>query len=69
MMNFVSMTIAIAALAQLWRPFLPFTAWASWMVIPLAMMGLGIGGLSEKSLGRDLNILVLAIASILLLLR
>lgn len=69
MMNLLSLAIAIVAVAQLWRPFLPFAGWSGWMVIPLALMGLGMGALSERTLGRDLNVLLVVVASILLLLR
>ncbi|MCU0892362.1 MAG: hypothetical protein MUE77_11635 [Sandarakinorhabdus sp.] len=69
MMNLMSLAIAVVAVAQLWRPFLPFAGWSGWMVIPLALMGLGVGALSERTLGRDLNIFLVVVSSILLLLR
>ncbi len=69
MMNLVSLFIAVVAVAQVWRPFLPFSGWSGWMVIPLALMGLGIGALSDRTLGRDLNLLLVVVASILMLLR
>ena len=69
MMNLASMAIAVVALVQAWRPVLPIAGWSAWMIIPLALMGVGLGALSERSTGRDLNILVLVVASILSLLR
>jgi hypothetical protein len=38
--------------------------WANWAIIPLAMIGLGIGATSDKTAGRNLNIVVIAVGLI-----
>ena len=63
MLNFLSLFIGLGALALAVFAFLPFLGWANWAIIPLAMVGLGLGALSGSSSGRNLNLVVIAIGA------
>jgi hypothetical protein len=61
MFNLLSMLIGIAGLGLVMFAFLPFLGWANWAIVPLAVLGLGIGLLAEGRAGRNLNIAVIVI--------
>jgi hypothetical protein len=61
-MNVISVIIGIAALAIALVGFIPLLGWLNWLVIPAAVVGLVIGLMSEKTSGRNINIVVLAFA-------
>jgi hypothetical protein len=67
-MNVISVIIGIAALALALVGFIPLLGWLNWLVIPAAVVGLVIGLLSEKTSGRNINIVVLALAIVRLML-
>lgn len=58
--GFVALTLAIVA-------FLPLLGWANWLIIPLAIIGAGIGMLSRGTAGRNLNLLVIVIGIVRLI--
>jgi uncharacterized membrane protein len=62
MLNLVSMIIGFVALVLAAIAFLPLLGWANWLIIPLAIIGAGIGAMSQGKAGRNLNILVIIIA-------
>ena len=39
--------------------FLPLLGWANWLIIPLAIIGAGIGAMSQGNAGRNLNLFVI----------
>jgi hypothetical protein len=41
--------------------FFPLLGWANWIILPMAVVGLGLGALSRSVSGRNLNIVVIAI--------
>ena len=43
---------------------LPFLGWGNWIVLPIAMLGAGIGALSSSNGGRNFCFVVLVIAVI-----
>jgi hypothetical protein len=51
MLNIVSLMIGLVALGLAIFAFLPFLGWANWAVIPLAMVGLGLGFLWARTPG------------------
>jgi hypothetical protein len=63
MLNLLSLFIGLGALGLAIFAFLPFLGWANWAVIPLAMVGLGLGALSSSAAGRNLNLMVIAIGA------
>ncbi|WP_303784037.1 hypothetical protein [Sandarakinorhabdus limnophila] len=63
MLNIVSLMIGLVALGLAIFTFLPFLGWANWAIIPLAMVGLGLGFLSGKDAGRNLNLIVIVVGA------
>jgi hypothetical protein len=63
-MNVMSVIIGIMALIIALVGFIPLLGWLNWLVIPGAVVGLVLGLLSKKTSGRNINIVVLALAII-----
>ena len=61
MLNTLSVLIGIVALLFGIIAFFPLLAWAYWLIVPLALVGLLLGFLSDKTTGRNLNLIVVAI--------
>jgi hypothetical protein len=61
-MNLISTLIGIMALLAALVAFLPLLGWLNWLVIPIVAIGLVLGLLSDKTTGRNINLVVLAIA-------
>lgn len=61
MLNLVSILIGLVALFFALPGIIPFLGWINWLVVPVALLGAGIGALSRGSAGRNLNILVLIV--------
>ena len=59
--NFVALICALVA-------FLPLLGWANWLIIPLAIIGAGIGMISRGTAGRNLNLFVIVIGIVRLML-
>ena len=68
MFNLVSLIIGFVALICALIAFLPFLGWANWLIIPLAIIGAGVGMVSRGNAGRNLNLFVIIIAVIRLML-
>ncbi|MBB4086210.1 hypothetical protein ACLN6N_14075 [Sphingomonas carotinifaciens] len=68
MLNIVSILIGLVALVLGIVPFLPFMAWGYWFVIPIAIVGAGIGALSSRNSGRNLNLVLIVIFALRLML-
>ena len=58
MLNIIAILIGLVALLLAIPAFLPFLGWANWAVVPLALLGAGIGQLSESKIGRNLCLFV-----------
>jgi hypothetical protein len=63
-MNILSTIIGIGALLIALVGFIPFLGWLNWFAIPVAVVGLVLGLLSRETGGRNINIVVLALAVI-----
>lgn len=63
-MNIISILIGLFALLWGLLAFLPLFGWMYWLVIPVALVGLGIGVLSSSNGGRNLNLVVIVIGLI-----
>lgn len=64
MLNIVSVTIGLIALTGALIGFFPLLGWVNWFVIPLAIIGLVVGLLSDVKTGRNVNLTVGIIAAI-----
>ena len=63
-MNALSIVIGLMALIIALVGFIPLLGWLNWFVIPGAVVGLVLGLLSQKTSGRNINLVVLALAMI-----
>lgn len=68
MLNFVSLIIGVIALLCAAVAFIPFLGWANWLIIPLAVIGAGVGQVSQSKAGRNLNLFVIVVGVIRLML-
>ena len=68
MFNLVSLIIGVVALLFAVVAFIPLLGWANWLIIPLAVIGAGVGVISRGTAGRNLNLFVILIAVIRLML-
>jgi hypothetical protein len=62
-MNLISALIGIVALVAALVALIPLLGWLNWFVIPVVAIGLVLGLLSDKTTGRNINLVVLAIAA------
>jgi hypothetical protein len=61
MFNIVSLIIGFVALVLAVVAFLPLLGWANWLIIPLAIIGAGVGVLGQGTTGRNLNLFVIVV--------
>ena len=68
MLNIGSLVIGAIALVLAVFALIPLLGWANWVIIPFAVVGLALGAMSDKTSGRNLNIVVIVIGVIRLML-
>lgn len=68
MLNLVSLIIGAVALVCVAIAFIPLLGWANWLILPLAVIGAGIGAISSSTSGRNLNLVVILIGVVRLML-
>ena len=68
MLNILSIIIGAIGLLLAIPAFIPLLGWLNWLVLPIAVVGLIAGVLSNGRAGRNLNIIVIVIAVIRLFL-
>jgi hypothetical protein len=68
MLNLISLIIGGVSLLAAALAFLPLLGWMNWAIIPMAIIGLGIGVASKRRSGANLNIAVILIAVLRLML-
>jgi hypothetical protein len=68
MLNIVSLIIGVVALICTAVAFIPLLGWANWLIVPLAVIGAGIGAVSGSTSGRNLNLVVIVIGVLRLML-
>jgi hypothetical protein len=68
MLNVLSIVIGLVALLLAIPSAIPFLGWGNWIVLPIAILGAGIGALSSSNGGRNFCLVVLVIAVIRLML-
>ena len=62
MFNLVSLIIGFVALVCAMVAFFPLLGWLNWLIIPIAIVGAGIGLISRGTAGRNLNLFVILVA-------
>ena len=68
MLNIVSILIGLVALLLAIPWTIPFLGWGNWIVLPIAVVGIGIGALSRSNHGRNFCLVVFVIACLRLML-
>ena len=68
MFNLVSLIIGAVALVLALIAFIPLLGWANWLIIPLAIIGAGVGMISRSTSGRNLNLFVIVVGVVRLML-
>jgi hypothetical protein len=61
MFNMLSVIIGFVALILAVVAFIPLLGWANWVIIPLAVIGAGLGMMSRGTAGRNLNLFVIVV--------
>ena len=64
MLNVFSILIGIVALLLAIPSAIPLLGWGNWIVLPLAVLGAGLGALSSSNGGRNFCLVVFLIAVI-----
>ena len=67
MFNLASLIIGLIALVLAVIAFIPLLGWANWLIIPLAVIGAGVGMVSRSTAGRNLNLFVIVVGVIRLM--
>ena len=68
MFNIVSIIIGLFALLCAVVAFVPLLGWMNWLIIPLALIGAGVGVVSKSTTGRNLNLFVIVVGIVRLML-
>ncbi|MCP5396606.1 MAG: hypothetical protein H6918_07725 [Sphingomonadaceae bacterium] len=64
MLNLISILLGIIALILAIPSSIPLLGWGNWIVLPIAILGVGFGALSRSDKGRNFCLIVLLIAAI-----
>lgn len=64
MLNIFSLVIGVITLPVMLIALIPLLGWLNYLVIPMAVIGLVLGVLSDSNTGRNLNIVVLIIGAV-----
>ncbi len=62
MLNVLSILVGILALILAIPSTIPLLGWGNWFVLPIAVIGIGLGALSRSNHGRNFCLIVFAIA-------
>jgi hypothetical protein len=68
MLNILSLLIGLLAIPWVLLATIPFVGALNWLVIPWGLLGLFIGVLSSRTSGRNLNLVILVVATLRLML-
>ena len=68
MLNLISILLGLIALLLAIPSAIPFLGWGNWIVLPIAVVGIGLGALSRSNHGRNFCLVVFVIASLRLML-
>jgi hypothetical protein len=67
LLNLISLIIGVVALICVAIAFIPFLGWANWLILPLAIIGAGVGAMSRGNAGRNLNLFVIVVGIVRLM--
>ena len=68
MLNLISILLGLVALLLAIPSAIPFLGWGNWIVLPIAVVGIGLGALSRSNRGRNFCLVVFVIACLRLML-
>lgn len=68
MLNILSLLVGAVALLLGILAFFPLLGWGYWLIIPIALLGLGLGVVSGRTSGRNLNLVVIVVGVVRLML-
>jgi hypothetical protein len=68
MLNVISLLIGAVALVLGILAFILLLGWAYWLIIPIALVGLVVGMMSDGNTGRNLNLVVIVVGVVRLML-
>jgi hypothetical protein len=68
MFNLISILIGLVALLLAIPSAIPLLGWGNWVVLPIALVGAGIGALSRSDKGRNVCLIVVGLATVRLML-
>lgn len=68
MLNIASILVGVVALLLAIPSTIPLLGWGNWFVLPIALVGVGLGALSRSNGGRNFCLIVFAIAVVRLML-
>ena len=68
MLNIISILIGLLSLVIVIPSQIPLLGWGNWFALPLVAIGIVVGAISRKNTGRNLCLVVFAIAVIRLML-
>lgn len=68
MLNIVSILLGLLALLLAIPSAIPLLGWGNWIVLPIALVGAGVGALSRSNHGRNFCLIVFVLASLRLML-
>jgi hypothetical protein len=67
MLNAVSILVGLVALLLAIPSTIPFLGWGNWIVLPIALIGTGIGALSRSNGGMKFCLVVFVVACLRLM--
>jgi len=62
MLNAASILLGLISLLLAIPSAIPFLGWANWIILPIVILGVGLGALSRSTQGRNFCLVVLLIA-------
>jgi len=68
MASLISILIGLAALLLMIPALIPFLGWLNWFIVPVALIGAGVGALSRSTGGRNFCLGVAALGMLRLFL-
>jgi len=68
MLNILSILFGLVALLLAIPSAIPFLGWGNWVVLPIAVIGIGLGALSRSNHGRNFCLVVFVVACLRLML-
>jgi hypothetical protein len=68
MFNLISIFVGLVALVLAIPSTIPLLGWGNWIVLPIALVGAGVGALSRSDKGRNFCLIVFALACVRLML-